>query len=414
MNDTHQAEKLKLESFLSSLQGGLNSMRDVKRQFNRRAAFDFNSIELFEPNENRISKVLAFFLDPSASHGQGSSFLEALLKTPKLEGAKECYNSGEQISVITECQTYTKRRIDILIKFGDWKYAVGIENKIWGAEDQKDQIKDYAEFLDEKTQNAGGGYVLFYLTPEGVAPSDISITSELSSDLQDKKKLIAISFQEDIINIFSAFKNVCEAPNVRAFLLDFENFLRTTFRGERFMEEKKYIAEQVTKDQSAISTALDLIDAQWEIKGKLLSNFVQAVRDWAEDIGIIKGLSIMENYAPKRYDVFKLEVEGWSEHVITLGTWANPSLNNLHLGITRKDGQMLAKLDKLESAVEKNDHYGSTDYWHVGIALPPKYRHWESSSIPWREMYPQSEMMQWLKDETEKLINLVDELKVDL
>ena len=51
-----------------------------QRRRDKRLATGFNVFDLIEPDENKLSDILADLLDPKGSHGQGDLFLRLLLQ----------------------------------------------------------------------------------------------------------------------------------------------------------------------------------------------------------------------------------------------------------------------------------------------------------------------------------------------
>lgn len=92
--------------------------------------------------EIRHSKFLAWLLNPNASHGLNSLFLEKVLKQKEIE--EKNFND---VSVTTELCIEDKRRIDIFIK-GD-NFTITIENK-YGSCEHDGQLKDYKERVKGK------------------------------------------------------------------------------------------------------------------------------------------------------------------------------------------------------------------------------------------------------------------------
>ncbi|MFV0483749.1 MAG: PD-(D/E)XK nuclease family protein, partial [Bacteroidales bacterium] len=91
-------------------------------------------------------------------------------------------------SVEVEKQTKGRRRIDILITWSDKKgkeQAIIIENKLNDAADQKDQLKDYYEYV------VGEGYEVISLV---YMPWSKSYKSYTYSNLEKKISDVAIDF----------------------------------------------------------------------------------------------------------------------------------------------------------------------------------------------------------------------------
>ncbi len=148
---TEAEYKQKLGRFFGDLLFRYRIAKSVKAQMDKYLASDFNLVSLLAPGEETISRLIVLLLEPKGVHGQGKVFLEKfveiLRKNLKDRGVgNPMENVGEigNAKVDTEHSTDKGRRIDILIDFPN--FVIGIENKIW-AGDQKDQLKDYNEYL---------------------------------------------------------------------------------------------------------------------------------------------------------------------------------------------------------------------------------------------------------------------------
>ncbi|EAL5008513.1 hypothetical protein DPN11_09395, partial [Campylobacter jejuni] len=103
-------------------------------------------------------------------------FLEKLGKS--LVNTKfENLNIEDIKSVETEACIKDNRRIDILITLSDKRYII-IENKIY-AKDQKNQLKDYINFVRENIKNIEDCYknilTIYLHQDECISPSDDSL-----------------------------------------------------------------------------------------------------------------------------------------------------------------------------------------------------------------------------------------------
>lgn len=99
-----------------------------------------NAFDLFRPDENKLSSLIADLLHPRGAHGQGSLFLNELLRSVDLPVA----GMNDHVSVKREVPTQEKRRIDLVLETPD--VIVGVENKPWAVQ-QPDQLSDYLEAL---------------------------------------------------------------------------------------------------------------------------------------------------------------------------------------------------------------------------------------------------------------------------
>ena len=69
-----------LKRFFSAVGSRVAIAEKKQRQRDRKEATRFNVFDLIEPDENKLSDVLADLLDPKGNHGQGDLFLRLLFK----------------------------------------------------------------------------------------------------------------------------------------------------------------------------------------------------------------------------------------------------------------------------------------------------------------------------------------------
>lgn len=149
------------KNYYSILHTKVQFVKNVKSEFSKSLASDFNSLDFWNINENKVSEILTFFLNPTNSHGQDDLYLNIFIK--KFETSFSFENLSD-VDAIVEKRTDSNRRIDIFIankKTGD---IIAIENKIYEkTKDQFKQIDDYLDFLNKYSKNQN--FTLFYLAP---------------------------------------------------------------------------------------------------------------------------------------------------------------------------------------------------------------------------------------------------------
>ena len=227
---TEAEYKQKLSRFFGDLSFRYRIAKSVKAQMDRYLASDFNLVSMLAPGEEIISRLIALLLEPDGVHGQGKVFLEKFvetlnkcLKERSIENPMR--NAGEigNAKVETEHSTDKGRRIDIFIDLPN--FVIGIENKIW-AGDQKDQLKDYGEYLAKR----GKDYLLIFLTCNGRGPSEWSITKEERAELEKEGKLITLSYRQLLLPWLKECLKECEADKVRWFIRDFISWIEENCR----------------------------------------------------------------------------------------------------------------------------------------------------------------------------------------
>ncbi|MBN2779150.1 MAG: PD-(D/E)XK nuclease family protein [Bacteroidales bacterium] len=100
------------ETILLEVKSRIELHKKFKDAYNKQLAFDFNLFNFFKIGENKISELLAFFINPMSSHGQQNAFIKEFLRILAFDV------KDEAISEITcEKGIDNQRRIDLYIKF---------------------------------------------------------------------------------------------------------------------------------------------------------------------------------------------------------------------------------------------------------------------------------------------------------
>jgi hypothetical protein len=214
----------RLHQFTSDLQDKVCSSQREKKERNLLHAEDFNVFDFIAPDENGLSDIIAWLLDPAGTHGQCEAFLRQFFKVIDLAGPGSPAEAKVYREETTTFLLNPLRRIDILIDFG--QFGVGIENKPWAAE-QPDQVRDY---LTQLTRKYRDNWVLVYLSGDGSPPQ--SVTAARLCQLEARGQFRLMSFSTDLCTWLQGCREECRAGRVRAFLTDFLGFVGRRFTGE--------------------------------------------------------------------------------------------------------------------------------------------------------------------------------------
>jgi len=247
----------KVEEILHIVKSKIDIHKEFKKAYNKQLAFGFSLFAFFRVGENKTSEILAFFLKENASHGQGTVFLKAFVEM--------FYKQDIDVSnaeVICEESTPEKRKLDIYIKLKD--VVIAVENKIW-ADDQPNQLKDYAEYLKKESN---GSFLLLYLTPYGKSPTEKSIILEKKEALEAKNQLKEISYTEHIFDLIDIWISKCEAENVIHFLKEFKKDLKNKFLGNNTLNMTNNIRRLIDENPEEIQV---LVDGYKEIERDVIS-----------------------------------------------------------------------------------------------------------------------------------------------
>lgn len=219
--------KAKYSEVLTKVRTKFQDYQKKKKATDRLLASDFNFLDFFKPGENKVSEILAFLLNPHASHGQGDQFLREFLKSCRLKEV------GAFKNIRCEKPIDGGRKPDVWIEFSD--FTIAIENKIW-AYDQANQLLDYASFLKRQT---GNNFLLIYLNPYGLDPSEKSILKEDLRTLKKGGNIQIWSYKKDIFELLEIWSICCEAEKVTYFILQFKEYLKTKITGNNSVMTKE-------------------------------------------------------------------------------------------------------------------------------------------------------------------------------
>ena len=161
-----------------------------QQEIDQKLATGFNVFLLIEPDENKLSDILADLLNPAGKHGQRDQFLRLFLGMLAFSPA---HNLADITTVRREAPTGAnfnhRRRIDILVDAGA---LIAIENKVDSPE-QPDQARDYLEDLDERAREASAVGAFIYLSPDGRHPGSITKTLRRKHQVTREPALMELS-----------------------------------------------------------------------------------------------------------------------------------------------------------------------------------------------------------------------------
>ncbi|MCW9718150.1 PD-(D/E)XK nuclease family protein [Avibacterium sp. 21-599] len=307
----------------------------------------FSPFQFIRTNENGLSEIIAFLLDPSQNHGQQDLFLNSLLKYLNLPE----YLSYNNVSVTCENATFNNRRHDIFIEdflHNKRQWIISIENKLRYAVDQNNQLEDYWKDINRYSPNF---CCLIYLSPFKKPPSEQSIDTDRWNKLIQDNQAKAIG-AEDLIKWLEQTPIV--APNIRAFCQSFIQFLKEDIMNET--KENNQLLDELVKNPNWVETATTLLELSDNIYQKLEDSLVQQLQKILNDN---KKYSRMIKYNWHFYNIHKegifLDKEdkkySWSigiandnkkYHNVYYGFWANKD------NISQENYQRLEEIFKLE------------------------------------------------------------------
>lgn len=385
MSATQQAAQL-----LDAVRIRTASLQAAKQRYAAQLAPDFHLFDYLRNDEMGVSRYLALLLDKRESHGQGDLFLRYFLA--ELGVCAEWAHPEELESIALEKQANGQRRLDIFLVFRHG--VIGIENKPW-ADDQPDQLKDYAEFL--KTAHASGNCLLVYIC--NGEPSEKSIAREDLEALDDAGHYCRLDFYQlaDCLDRCAAF---VRAPHVRLFTETLAGYIRRHINGELEVTEADELKSLILEKSEYMDAALRVSASIHTLKAELLTELKSRLEEALAD-----GMTLVwdEEKLKRGRTYAGFGVKFNSAHKLHLRfEFGEPGLNSLEWGLCRNDSSIQlepGKVDILHSAMQAKFGAGTKGPnwpWYPGqgpqdTRLRADERNWQTSAEPWLRIRDKSE-----------------------
>lgn len=221
--------KERVASFFHRMRQIYAIQRQAEERINKHLATGFNVVRQFiQPNEEKLSVILAWLLDPKGSHGQGATFFNLFFSGKEGIDASTLLSVGTE--VVTKHITWSQRRIDIVLEGKDW--IVGMENKPWALE-QVDQLKDYQNHLI--AHNKKNTY-LYYL------PGNVGDHKSGDKASEEKCPIISMPYRQagfdgTIEGWLEQSIRHCQADKVQFFLNALLEYVRERFANFKETQE---------------------------------------------------------------------------------------------------------------------------------------------------------------------------------
>lgn len=282
--DSRQAECKRL---LLELTPRLKAHRADERQRDRQRAPRFNVFKYLRQDELGLSRMIADLLDPTAEHGQGTSFLEAMLAAfPETRERSDTLRTtvANSIRVVTERWTTAGGRIDITVEIpsATGRFCLAFENKPF-ADDQPGQLVSYLEYLDEEY---GKRFLLVYLPPVLRQPHEAALPKAELEHWQGRFRVMPYTRGDPSLEEwFATCRKLCNAERLYWFLRQAQLFCRQRF-GESTMSndaETLFVSEYLFKNPSHLRAALAVHDAWPVVRAELCERFLPHLRQVVED-----------------------------------------------------------------------------------------------------------------------------------
>ncbi len=236
----------KIQDFFHRVEGVASAATAAERAVARAIAHKFRPIELLQPDEMTISRILAHLLDPSQAHGQGATFLRLFLGLLQLPPADE---ASKAVRILTEPSLDSGNgRADICIDYTaqDRKMVhLLIENKPWAGDGHR-QIARYAEHMQNRH---GDAWKIIYMPPVEQNPREHAIPEQDLRRMQDAGRFFILPYQatnndRSVLTWLDQCDQHCEADRPKRFIQEFKTYIQENIGNEG--EQPMNAAEQST------------------------------------------------------------------------------------------------------------------------------------------------------------------------
>lgn len=346
----------------------------------------FSIFSYFRTDELILSNILADLLDPQGSHGQDYLFIKKWIELRK-NGLDESWQKinldQSKISVKLEEKNWrldTLRRMDILIEIfchGE-KYALCIENKPF-ASDQKNQLKDYADELEQRYPNQ---WQLIYLSGSGKEPSEYSISKEDSELLQSQSKLAVLGYA-DLIKWLTECILYTKNDRVKVFLEELKLYISQNFITQLSNEEQTVMLKNILDHDDYIKALIEVETLKLQVQENLLVKFKEDLNQLCEGFTLegeltskaYSGISIFKKDESKKIR-FRVEFDRSRFGLFFLGIVLSDFTNVI---VTVEEREKLLNLVQEQFPSIK---LGQSPNWPIYIDIP-ELAHWDSNGDIW-------------------------------
>lgn len=259
------AAKEKLEDLLSKYR----ILREKNNGVEKKELQEPNLFRFVRTDEVGLSSILGFLLNPKENHRQEKAFLTAFLQKLSLD---QFIENADDVSVYLEYPTEFERRHDIFIqgtKNGTTTWVISIENKLRGASDQYEQLKDYYE--DLKHYHAEN-YFILYLPNYECEPSKSSIQNWNEMVEQKKGKVWTpvdlIDWLDDV---------PIQSKKLNLWIEDLKQFLETEIINVTKLNDE--LLKIVIDNRDNVELMLDMLALKDNFYKELKAKLINQLRD---------------------------------------------------------------------------------------------------------------------------------------
>ncbi|MGB7370786.1 PD-(D/E)XK nuclease family protein [Erythrobacter sp.] len=345
-----------------------------------RDASNINPFDFIPAGELSLSRLICWFLDPRASHGEGHRFIGSFIHLFGIAVPQESQVRHARCEVSTKAG----RSIDIVVEFDD--FTLAIENKPYSSFSEG-QLPDYFAFLATRPRP----FALIALKGwTGCVPAD-----QIPPDHGANRQFIDTDY-----HMLIEWLGICiaDARNAETglFVRRFRDYVARYVLGIEGLENEQDITALVHQSPDRLLSALAVMDAGASIKSKLHSELVQAIirlapANWRAMTGS------KERFGNLTGGYHYLTIDFKKDWPVVFVFEIAPHSNAAYLGVARRHRAVLAKAkaDRIWKALDDHVHLapdgGGSDWlWSAQQQhfagrdwLNPEHRHiWKAMIDP--------------------------------
>jgi hypothetical protein len=270
--------QLPVASIISNVARIVRQVEEETRQVNRFTAPDFSPFRFINQGEVITTRLLAYFLDASESHGQGRLFQDLFID--HLRALTKVSSNLPRLSwsVQVEKRIVNVGQIDLLLIAEDG-FRICIENK---PRDQTiDQYRQLTNYLKHIQEPRNDKYLLLYLSRLEREPHESSLSSKTRLELTDSGHYANITYQNFLLPLLDKWQQSARPKHLRRFLRQFRYYLEEwlnlpSTKPPTLMNETAIAAELLPSIES-ISAAFDIAASLPTLRQILLEKFIQQI-----------------------------------------------------------------------------------------------------------------------------------------
>lgn len=333
----------------------------VSRNESRLRGEQFNIFHACGVNhyETKHSAIIAEFLNPEGSHGQGDIYLKEFLAT---FGENEMLSSFDTstASVTTE-YAVPNGRLDLLIT-NIKNQAIIIENKIY-AEDQWEQLKRYKEFAEKKYRS--GNYVILYLTLWG---------DEASKQSGENVAYICISYKETILKwLERCIQLSAQKPLIRETMIQYTNLIKELTHQAMEQKYKNEFLELMANNAEIVA---NIYDFQYDYLKYIWENLIRPELQRMAKSMVLEYDEYNMSCQHRDGKSFTFRKPEWKDIAIRFQSDNRSYVSDVYFGIVSLDGKHPGPQQKLDLFSD-----GSSNHWPYGNVYLDQYRYWDMKTL---------------------------------